>query len=100
MDEDYKQELMVGMVQKGQASTATGACSSHGVGGSTGRKWVSKTVQTHIGSCWATFDKCKGGVFGIAEDGARFGQPAKEMQSYSFWSAEKKCSSWLPPQET
>ena len=98
-DEDVKHHLAVTMVRQGFASSSTSCINAHTISKSTGRAWLTQAVCQHIGYCWKQLGENMYGVCSLLEDGARFGNPARETQIYCFWSADRDAGVWLPPQE-
>lgn len=98
-DEDYRRHLTQTMPNRGSSTSAAAAARSHGVSRGTSRRWVEKQVETQVGQCFDLIGGDLRGPVSIAEDGARFGQPAKECQCYAFWASEVEAGAWLPPQD-
>lgn len=98
-DEDYRRHLSVTMVRQGHSSSAGASARSHRVPEGTSRRWASIENEKYVGKCWEDIGEPLEGPVSICEDGARFGQPAKECQCYGLWSSEVGLGAWLPPQE-
>lgn len=96
-DEDLKGHALVSMVKKHQASTSTGAVAAMGVHSNTGQRWIEQQIRDYVSRNFALPGKSVG-VVGMCEDGARFGQPARENQVYAVWLAREGVGLWLPPQ--
>lgn len=97
-DEDYKHHLIIKQVQQNKSSTASSSIASANVARGTGQRWISEQSQMYLARSWGL---CAAGcdkVFGLVEDGARFGNPMRETQLYGLWSSAVDGGVWLPPQ--
>ena len=99
-DEDYRHFMLVEKVACGQASNSGAGMRGAGVAEGTGRVWIKDKLERYLGATWALVMSKPSGVFSMVEDGARFGQPAKETQIYAVWHSASGCGVWLPPQDT
>ena len=97
IDQDVRQHLVADAVQKGGAVSAYASRVGARVVQSTAQGWIHQHVRQHLADCWDLAAKPLG-LVSTAEDGARFGQPAKENQVYAVWITGADAGLWLPQQ--
>ena len=99
VDEDLKKFLMEENVGGERAPSSAASVAAHGYDDHHCSAWIEEKITTHLLSCWTHLGgRSMHGVWSLLEDGARFGQPARETQIYSVWSAKHACGGWLLPQ--
>ena len=98
MDQDFKNWVTVENVHGQAAPSAAASAASHAVHLSTTRRWIERSVTQHVLDCWQSLGKSVDGVWSLVEDGARFGQPARETQVYALWAANRGYGAWTLPQ--
>lgn len=98
-DADLRNFLLGDNVLQGRASSATASTKSQGVHSNTTQCWLEKHRREYLEAAWSVPGPMPRGVYSLAEDGARFGQPARETQAYALWVASSDQAVWLPIQE-
>lgn len=94
LDEDLKKELAETVIQKRKAVRGTSLGSAiHGMRHTQVRDAENKKMAAYQNACWRHFDGKDSGVFTLAEDGARIGNPSENTEVYIFQdrSADKAC---------
>jgi hypothetical protein len=94
IDEDLKRELTETIIQKRKAVRGTSLGSAvHGMRHTQVRDAENKKMAAYRNACWRHFQGRESGVFTLAEDGARIGNPSENTEIYIFQdqSAGKAC---------
>lgn len=97
LDEDLRRHLTQVVVQKRQAQSGAVVARTHGLDADIYRKSCGLEMAAYQQAAWRSFDKLSG-VFAVAEDATRLGQPAEETVCYEFMHGASGLTVVLPNQ--
>lgn len=99
VDEDWREEVAVGSVEKKRAATGRNFARAHAdsVSSTVVPKYEEADLARYMVASNRTF-KDKHGVFSVTEDAIRVGDPPEECLIIALWSASVERAVFLPPQ--
>lgn len=99
VDSDYKAVLKKRIIGQRKCSGEACIASLDDVRGATVQDWMHKDMRCWLAALWRIFSSpSSSGVFILKEDGARLGQPAREMMHYTLRFPRDDVACCLIPQ--